>query len=88
MDARCGSIRRLGAAALDLAYVASGRLDGFWEFNLKPWDIAAGSIIVLESGGYISDINGSEDYFENGNVLAANISLHKNIIDNLKGKIF
>ena len=88
MDARCGSIRRLGAAALDLAYVASGRLDGFWEFNLKPWDIAAGSIIVLEAGGYISDINGSEDYFKNGNVLAANISLHKNIIDNLKGKIF
>ncbi len=88
MDAKCGSIRRLGAAALDLAYVASGRLDGFWEFNLKPWDVAAGSIIVLEAGGYISDINGTEKYFENGNVLAANINLHKNIIENLKGKIF
>jgi myo-inositol-1(or 4)-monophosphatase len=86
MDAKCGSIRRLGAAALDLAYVASGRLDGFWEFNLQPWDIAAGSIIVLEAGGYISDINGTEDYLENGNVLAANMSLHKDIIDNLKEK--
>ena len=86
MDAKCGSIRRLGAAALDLAYVASGRLDGFWEFNLQPWDIAAGSIIVLEAGGYISDINGTEGYLENGNVLAANINLHKDIIDNLKEK--
>ena len=87
MDARCGSIRRLGAAALDLAYVASGRLDGFWEFNLKPWDIAAGSIIVLEAGGYVSDINNSPNYFESGNVLAANVNLHKEIIENLKGKI-
>ena len=87
MDARCGSIRRLGAAALDLAYVACGRLDGFWEFNLKPWDIAAGSIIVLEAGGYISDIENNDNYFDSGNVLAANPNLHKEIIGTLKGKI-
>ena len=87
MDAKCGSIRRLGAAALDLSYVACGRLDGFWEFNLKPWDIAAGSIIVTEAGGFISDINNTEKYFENGNVLAANINLHQEIIKNLSQKL-
>ena len=86
MDARCGSIRRLGAAALDLAYVACGRLDGFWEFNLRPWDIAAGSIIVIEAGGYISDIENNDNYFDSGNVLAANPNLHKEIIGTLKGK--
>lgn len=83
MEARCGSIRRLGAAALDMAYVASGRLDGFWEFNLKPWDIAAGSIIVLESGGHVSDLNNSENYLQSGNILAANINLHQDVLDKL-----
>ncbi len=87
MDARCGSIRRLGAAALDLAYVASGRLDGFWEFNLKPWDIVAGSIIVLESGGHVSDIKNSKEYLNSGNILAANINLHQNVIENLEGNL-
>ena len=84
MDARCGSIRRLGAAALDLSYVASGRLDGFWEFNLKPWDIAAGSVIVSEAGGHISDINGTQNYFDTGNILAANINLHDDVINKLQ----
>jgi myo-inositol-1(or 4)-monophosphatase len=87
MDARCGSIRRLGAAALDLSYVASGRLDGFWEFNLKPWDIAAGSIIVTEAGGHISDINNSKNYLESGNVLAANINLHQDVIAKLQNNL-
>ena len=87
MDARCGSIRRVGAAALDLSYVASGRLDGFWEFNLKPWDIAAGSIIVTEAGGHISDINNSENYLESGNVLAANINLHQDVIAKLQNNL-
>ena len=84
MDAKCGSIRRLGAAALDLAYVASGRLDGFWEFNLKPWDIVAGSIIVTESGGHVSDIENSEEYLNSGNILAANINLHQDVIEKLR----
>ena len=79
MDAKCGSIRRLGSAALDMAYVASGRLDGHWEFNLKPWDIVAGSIIVLEAGGHVSDAYNTENYFESGNVIAANINLHQNV---------
>jgi myo-inositol-1(or 4)-monophosphatase len=87
MDARCGSIRRLGAAALDLSYVASGRLDGFWEFNLKPWDIVAGSIIVTEAGGHISDINNTENYLKSGNVLAANINLHQDVIATLQNNL-
>ena len=84
MDARCGSIRRLGSAALDMAYVGCGRFDGFWEFNLKSWDIVAGSIIVIESGGHVSDIKNSEDYLNSGNILAANINLHQDVVQKLK----
>ncbi|HRK56591.1 MAG TPA: inositol monophosphatase family protein, partial [Burkholderiaceae bacterium] len=62
-------IRRPGAAALDLAYVAAGRLDGFWEFGLSPWDIAAGSLLIQEAGGMISDFNGGPDFLETGNVV-------------------
>lgn len=64
-------LRRAGAAALDLAYVAAGRLDAFFEFNLKPWDIAAGQLLVLEAGGYIGDMRTGEDCLETGDVLAA-----------------
>ena len=64
-------IRRAGAASLDLAYVACGRLDGFWEFGLKPWDIAAGVLLIQEAGGMISGICGNENYMETGNIVAA-----------------
>ena len=64
-------VRRTGSAALDLAYVAAGRVDGFWEFGLKPWDIAAGALLVTEAGGYINDFAGNDQYLQNGNVLAA-----------------
>ncbi|MBN2648079.1 MAG: inositol monophosphatase [Thiotrichales bacterium] len=70
-------IRRAGSAALDLAYVACGRVDGFWEFNLKPWDIAAGALLIKEAGGLVTDFNGSENYLETGNVMAANPKLYK-----------
>lgn len=63
-------IRRPGSAALDLAYVAAGRLDAFWEFGLKSWDVAAGSLIIREAGGIISGIDGSEDYLNGGHVMA------------------
>src|SRR6266853_321279 len=69
-------VRRMGAAALDLAYVAAGRYDGFWEFGLSPWDIAAGILLVREAGGYISDMAGSHDMMTSGDVLAANAHLH------------
>jgi myo-inositol-1(or 4)-monophosphatase len=65
-------IRRPGAAALDLAYVAAGFYDGFWEVGLNPWDVAAGSLLVLESGGLIGDLGGEGDYLHSGQVIAAN----------------
>lgn len=70
-------IRRLGAAALDLAYIACGRYDGFWEANLQPWDIAAGALLVTEAGGIVSDLNGGDEYLTSGNILAANQCVHK-----------
>lgn len=75
--AETAGVRRFGAAALDLAYVAAGRFDGFWEFGLKPWDIAAGLLLVKEAGGYCSEPDGSgHDMLASGNVLAANDHLH------------
>jgi myo-inositol-1(or 4)-monophosphatase len=74
--AATSGVRRQGAAALDLAYVAAGRLDGYWEFGLSPWDIAAGIIIVREAGGYVTDLAGGHGMLESGDVLAANDHLH------------
>jgi myo-inositol-1(or 4)-monophosphatase len=68
----CGDIRRAGAATLDLAYVACGRFDGFWEMGLKIWDIAAGVLLIKEAGGIVSDPQGGEDYLKTGNIVAAN----------------
>ncbi len=66
----CAGIRRPGAAALDLAYVAAGRFDGFWEMGLSPWDIAAGSLLIQESGGLVSDFSGEGSFLESGGVVA------------------
>lgn len=68
----CGDIRRAGAATLDLAYVACGRLDGFWEMGLHIWDMAAGLLLVKEAGGMVCDPYGGEDYLKTGNIVAAN----------------
>lgn len=68
----CRSVRRQGSAALDLAYTAAGRLDGFWEMGLAPWDIAAGALIVKEAGGFVADLEGGDRYLESGDVVAAN----------------
>lgn len=70
---------RAGAAALDLAYVAAGRYDGFWETGLHPWDIAAGVLLVREAGGYVTDIDGGHGMFETGSILVANNHLHPEI---------
>ena len=67
---RCAGIRRAGAASLDLAYVAAGRFDAFWEFGLSPWDMAAGALMVSESGGLIGDACGEPGYLESGAVIA------------------
>jgi myo-inositol-1(or 4)-monophosphatase len=69
-------VRRMGSAALDLAYVAAGRYEGFWEFALSPGDIAAGLLLVREAGGYVSDMAGGHDMMSSGDVLAANSHLH------------
>jgi myo-inositol-1(or 4)-monophosphatase len=75
MGATAG-VRRFGSASLDLAYVAAGRYDGFWENSLSPWDIAAGILIVREAGGYVSEIGGGSDMMTSGSILAANDRLH------------
>ena len=80
---QCAGIRRCGSAALDLAYVAAGRLDGFWEYGLKPWDIAAGTLLVKEAGGLVSDFNGGETYLTTGNIVAASPKLLKGLIQEL-----
>jgi myo-inositol-1(or 4)-monophosphatase len=74
--AATSGVRRWGVASLDLAYVAAGRLDGFWEFGLQPWDIAAGILLVRESGGYVTDFEGGHGLPANGDVLAANDHLY------------
>ena len=73
-------IRRAGAAALDLAYVAAGRLDGFWEAGLKPWDIAAGTLLIRESGGLVTNFQGSDDVLgSEGDIVCANPKLLKQL---------
>lgn len=69
-------VRRAGAAALDLAYVAAGRLDGFWELGLQKWDMAAGVLLIQEAGGIVTDLEGKDKYLETGNILTANPKLH------------
>jgi myo-inositol-1(or 4)-monophosphatase len=76
----CGDIRRAGAAALDLAYVACGRLDGFWELKLQKWDMAAGILLIKEAGGLVCDIQGGETYFETGNVVTGNPKVLKSLL--------
>jgi myo-inositol-1(or 4)-monophosphatase len=66
---RSTGVRRAGAAALDLAYVAAGRLDGFWEFGLEPWDMAAGVLLIREAGGLVTDADGDEHYMDSGNIV-------------------
>ncbi len=83
----CSDIRRTGSAALDLAYVAAGRLDGFWEMGLHIWDIAAGILLVKEAGGMVTDVYGGEDYLKTGNVVASNPSIMRQFHKTVKPHI-
>ena len=74
-------IRRPGAASLDLAYVACGRLDGFWEIGLHIWDIAAGDLLIREAGGIITDFDGKSGHLENGRVVAGSLPVHKQMLE-------
>ena len=75
------AVRRLGSAAIDLCYVAAGRMDGFWESDLKPWDIAGGALIVSEAGGYVTNMDGSPFSSRCGHLLATNARLHDPMLD-------
>ena len=78
------SFRRSGSAALDLAYVASGRLDGYWQYNLKPWDYAAGVLLVSEAGGKVSQFDGKNIHLKSSSVLATNSKIHNQVLKILK----
>jgi myo-inositol-1(or 4)-monophosphatase len=77
-------IRRAGAAALDLAYLAAGRVDGFWEAGLKAWDIAAGSLLVTEAGGRVSDFWGTEEYLHNGHIVAGTTLVYPFLLEQVQ----
>jgi myo-inositol-1(or 4)-monophosphatase len=78
-------VRRCGAAALDLAWVAAGRFDGFWERDLSPWDMAAGILIVREAGGFVSDMDGGDQMFDSGSIVAGNEAMHRALVGLLRG---
>ncbi len=80
ITSQTAGIRRAGAAALDMAYVAAGRLDGFWELYLKPWDIAAGSLLVTEAGGLVCDLSGGNSHLKAGCILAATPKVAKQLL--------
>lgn len=84
LASQCAGIRRAGAAALDLAYVAAGRLDAFWEIGLAQWDIAAGVLLVREAGGLAADIDGSDNYLDSGNIVCGNPKCFKAVLQVVK----
>jgi myo-inositol-1(or 4)-monophosphatase len=77
----CSGIRRCGSAAIDLCYTAVGKFDGFWELGLSVWDMAAGSLIIREAGGLVSDFQGGESYLESGFIVAGNAKVHQKILE-------
>lgn len=84
MTLATAGLRRPGSAALDIAYVAAGRTDGFWELGLSPWDFAAGALLVTEAGGTVTDLSGGDRYFETGNLVAGNVKTHRAMLDLLR----
>ncbi|MDH5648631.1 MAG: inositol monophosphatase [Gammaproteobacteria bacterium] len=84
---RSSGVRRAGSAALDLAHVACGRLDGFWEIGLNPWDMAAGCLLIEEAGGLVSEMSGDINFLETGNVLAGNPKVHEIMLSLIKPQL-
>ena len=82
--AKSSDVRRTGSAALDLAYVAAGRLDGFFEIGLKPWDTAAGELLIVEAGGLVTDFNGGHNHMKTGNIVAGNAAILKDILKEIR----
>ncbi|EAA2973585.1 inositol-1-monophosphatase [Escherichia coli] len=83
----CADFRRTGSAALDLAYVAAGRVDGFFEIGLRPWDFAAGELLVREAGGIVSDFTGGHNYMLTGNIIAGNPRVVKAMLANMRDEL-
>jgi myo-inositol-1(or 4)-monophosphatase len=73
-------IRRFGSAAIDLSWVASGKFDGFWEYGLKPWDVAAGSFIVKQAGGVVSDFSGGDTYLHGRQIICGNPNIYSQLL--------
>ncbi len=84
MTQRVAGVRRMGAASLDLAYVAAGKFDGYWERDLSPWDMAAGILLVLEAGGVVTDAEGGKDILGSGGICAGNSEIQPQILERLK----
>jgi len=84
MQAQVAGLRRFGAAALDLAWIAAGRLDAYWERNLKPWDMAAGIVLVREAGGFVTDCDGGDDMLGKSHIAAGNEAVLKEVLRVLK----
>ncbi|MEM7547742.1 MAG: inositol monophosphatase family protein [Pseudomonadota bacterium] len=82
---RCAGVRRWGAAALDLAYVAAGRYDGFWERGIQPWDVAAGALLVREAGGLVGPLDDAADEIAEGKIVAANANVYERFAELLAG---
>jgi len=81
---RVAGVRRFGAASLDLAWVAAGRMDGFWERDLKPWDVAAGLLMITEAGGKVTDAEGGQNALEGGSIVAGNLDIHALLLDRIR----
>ncbi len=81
---QCAGVRRAGAASLDLAYVAAGRFDAFWEIGLSAWDMAAGALLIREAGGLVADIDTSENFLDSGNIVAGNPKCFKAVLQVVK----
>ena len=79
-------VRRFGAAAIDLCWVAAGRFDGFWETGLSPWDMAAGILMVREAGGYVSDLSDGQDMFAKTTIIAGNEIIRKKLLETVNGE--
>ncbi len=84
MTKRSAGVRRPGAASLDLAWVACGRIDGFWEFGLSPWDMAAGALLILEAGGLVSDLAGDSNYLQTGNIVGGTPKVFNQLLQTIQ----
>jgi myo-inositol-1(or 4)-monophosphatase len=84
MQDKVAGLRRFGSATLDLAWVAAGRIDGYWERDVSPWDVAAGVALVREAGGYATDVRGGDTPFVTSSIVAGNETIHREILRTLR----